>query len=242
MRYHLRHFAPVRLAIVAAVLAPVLWIGFRNGGTEVGARLTVRAIGRYWTVLTPVVVVVLVPLLGTVWRLRTMQRAWLLAQPSRLTMVRDGLANFLAGCLPFAAVIAVLGGYLAAQVDRTTASLVTVGLVTVFGPLAGGYLTLAAGYLAGLWTASSGVRVAVVILLAVLDATSWLPFTVLSVSGTAAPVVRAGSWTTSNFRSDSGHVVGPGPGFLALRVIVCAVLTALIAASIWRQSRDAQGA
>jgi hypothetical protein len=218
------------LLIAVAAVGWMLWLGFRRGGTEVGFGFGLWGLGRMYTVLTPILLVTLIPLLGTGWDQPSLVAAWRLTGASPATVVRDRLANVLGGYCVFAAVVLACAGYAAARTAGAPGWLPTLVVVTVAGPLCGGYIAMALSYAAGIGSGVAALRIVVAVVLAGLDALNRLPWAALSLSGTSDAVRRAGGWTPP-LRGDSvtGAVAGDA-GFILSRLLLVVLATIAVVA------------
>ncbi|MER5262005.1 hypothetical protein ABTZ99_07995 [Actinosynnema sp. NPDC002837] len=229
------------MLVVLAAVTPMIWIGFRSGGTEVGdGLLGLRGIGRYWTVLTPIVLAVTVPLLGRAWRRRRQQVNWMLAPAGPATTSRDTLWNFVAGYLAYAALVLVCSCYLLVRVDAAATPLVAVAVVTVVGPLMGGYTTLALGYVLGELTGQEAIRIVVVVVLAILDAVNYVP-SALSASGTGRTVEEAGGWEPALDNGPITTVAWPTADSVGTRAALVIVTSLGLAFCGWLRYRRLSG-
>jgi len=227
--YHLRRVPLPRWLVVIGVVAWVWWIGFRPGGTEVGYEFGTRAVTRLWAVVTPILVVVVIPMLGRLWRTDRLRQAWLLSQPSLRRAAYDTVGNFLAGYLVFAAFVGVVALVAVAELDTAQLGYADLAIATAVGPMLGAYAVLALGYLIGAATGSAAIRIATVVVAAVLDATNQIPAAWLSLSGLSRTVSRAGVWHPGLQRPTGGQTLLPTLDFLVTRLVMCLVLTIAIA-------------
>jgi hypothetical protein len=238
LTFHLGRIALPRLAVVAAAAAAMLWIGFRPGGTEVGYEFGVWGIARFWVVMTPIVIVLLVPMLGRLWQIQRLLDSWALSRPSTLRAIADSLFTFWAGFLVYLAFTAILAAFAATQVKHIPAVYDNLAIMTLTGPILGGYWTLAAAYAAGLRYRSAALRIGIVAFIAVVDATNQLPFTVTSLSGTSAMTSKHGAWQPNLFDAQDSEVVRPTVSFLVARLALCVISTLAVMLQARRLNRS----
>ncbi|MBT2231785.1 hypothetical protein [Nonomuraea sp. NEAU-A123] len=235
--YHLHRVRIPRLLVIGAGLACVVWIGFRAGGTEVGEGFGLWGMGRYWAVITPCLLFFLVPMLDRLWHKNSLMLGWRLGQVGGARAGIDGLLNFLAGYLVYATFVVVLGIFPAIRMSDAESSVV---LVTVAGPLIGGYMVLMAGHIMAYWMNLQIMRFLTVMLLAILDAINELPTVVWSLSGTSHLVRQAGVWHSSLLGGDPMTAVTVDPAFLVSRAAVCGILTSVFVVAAGRAGRSSR--
>jgi hypothetical protein len=228
--YHLRKVRYPRLAFVVALFAAFIWLGFRPGGTEMGDIFGLLGIARYWAVLAPPLAMTLVPMLGCVWQRDQLHANWRLAQASGPRMRLDRLLNFLAGYSVYAVLLLLCATYAATRLEPGAVSYANLAVITVVGPLAGGYAILLSGYLVGVVTGSVAARVVVVLVMGLLDVVNQLPAAVLSLSGTSLLVARTSAWDPRLAGDELAQLLVPSAAFGVGRLVLCLLLTlALIA-------------
>jgi hypothetical protein len=192
-------------------------------------------------VTTPCLLFFLVPMLDHLWHKNSLMLGWRLGQVGAARAGVDGLLNFLAGYLVYAAFIVVLGILPVIRMSGSGAAGSTVVLVAVAGPLIGGYMVLMSGHIVAYWMNLRIMRFVTVMLLAVLDAINQLPAVVLSLSGTSRLVRQAGVWHPSLMGGDPVTAVTVDSAFVVSRAAVCVILTVafvVVAARAGRSSRD----
>lgn len=239
--YHLRRIRYPRMLFLLLVVAAFGWLGFRPGGTELGDTFGLRGAARYWALLTPVVVLLLTPMLDDLWDDTRLQRNWRLAQVGAGRARIDRYVNFLTGFGVCAGVLLVCAGYAAVRLQPGAVSYLNLATILLVGPVAGVYATLLAAYAVG-WAAASGAaRFAVVAVAALLDITNQLPIPVLSLSGTTRVAAGHGAWTPLLNGSELAAVVAPATWYWLSRLGGCVVLTVVVFAMRTTNRRHVTG-
>jgi hypothetical protein len=228
--YHLRRVRYPRLLFVLLVVAAFVWLGFRPGGTELGDTFGLRGAARYWALLTPIVVLLVTPMLDGLWDDARLQRNWRLAQVGAGRARIDRYLNFLTGFAVCVGVLLTCAGYAAVRLQPGAVSYLNLATVLLVGPIAGVYSTLLAAYAVGWTTASGPARFAVVAGAALLDITNQLPTPLLSLSGTTRVAAGHGAWSPLLDGSELDAVVAPTTWYWVCRLGGCVVLTVIVLA------------
>ncbi|WP_327091380.1 hypothetical protein OIE66_12260 [Nonomuraea sp. NBC_01738] len=220
--FHLRKAIGPRLILALVPVAWLTWVGFQPvTGTEVGDSFGPWGLGRYWAIIAPIAAAAVVPLVDAAWREDRLRAGWRLAAASGWAIARDRLRALLAGFAAYGCVIAAGTVFVALRLPGPA-----VAVVTVIGPLLGGYTALCLAYAAGV-RGGTAARITVILLAAVLDLANALPTPLLSISGTGD--VAAASWSPGF--EQAGAAPLPVAGFLAGRVLLAVAATVLVMVS-----------
>ncbi len=195
LKYHLRHISYPRLVFLAAVVAAFVWLGFRPGGTEVGHIWGSYGVARYWALITPMTLLMVIPMIGELWNGNRLERNWRIAQVEPTRARKDRFTNFLAGFGVATALLVVFSLFAFLRLEPDVEAYGAFMVVLLVGPLAGMYATMSFGYVCGVVTRSPAARLAVIAAVAMLDIVNLVPTPIVSLSGTSREAARADAWT-----------------------------------------------
>jgi hypothetical protein len=217
-----------RLLLVLAVIAWLTTIGFTTGGTETGDQFGWYGIVRYWMVIAPILLLLLSPLVGAAWNPPLLRATWRLANASPVHMALDRYRNFCAVFLVYAGALLMCCAFLVARIERSPLWLATLVILTVAGPLAGGYLFLGLGYAAEMLTGSAAVRVGLIALAAPVELAGQAPWPALTVSGFTLGDSGVPQWPMSFLEQDLTNVPTPSASYVGVRALALLVATGAV--------------
>ena len=226
--YHLRKIRYPRLLFLMSTVGAFVWLGFRPGGTEVGDNFGSYGVARYWALITPMVLLLITPMVAGIWDGNRLEKNWRLAQAEGRRARADRFSNFLTGFFVCAVILIVFGFFVLARLEPVPGAYGTYIVVLLVGPLAGTYSAMAFGYVCGLITRSPAVRLAAIAAAALMDIVNLVPTPILSLSGTTRVAAHTDAWMPSLTSTELSGLVVPSTWFLAGRAILCVVLTTWI--------------
>lgn len=239
LTYHLHHAVRPRLILVFLAAGWLSWVGFRPGGTELGYDFGWFGVVRYWMVIAPFVLLLLTPLVGSAWDVRRLRADWTLASASRRSASLDGYRSFLAVFLVYAGFVVGGGVFLALRGEPTGTTFASLAVLTVVGPMVGGYTLLAAGYVAEALSSLAVTRITLVTIMIIFELLGQLP-AALSVSGFLLTDTGVSGWNLTFADTSFVEVPAAPTGYLLIRCLLAVVATAAVLAvgGMWRTEAD----
>lgn len=243
LRYHIARVFRPALLLVLAVVAGMVYIGYRRGGPETGDLFAYSKVLQFWSIIGPILLLGVAATTPGGGYAHPEHDPVVLARPSVLRSALDSLARWLALMAPVILIGIGASLFLSARVPDAASGTfhtdgrldpVTVGsvwLVFLIGPVTGAAALLALSEVIGTYLRSNTLRIVLVGAVALLDATNRLTSPLLSPSGTALGIVQDGSWGQYVY-ANGRPVRGPFTVELAPAMVVARIALVLLAVAL----------
>lgn len=244
LRYHVVRVFRLALLVVLAVVAYLIYMGYRRGSTETGDLFGYSKVLQFWSIIGPMLFLGVTASTPGSSYVRPEHDPFILTRPTVIRSVLDAIARWAALMAPVILIGIGASLFLSTRVpDAASATFQTVTgrdpvtvqsvwLVFLVGPVTGAAALLALSETVGVYLASNTLRIVLVGVVALMDATNRLRSPLLSPSGTALGIVQSGSWgeySYVNFRPVEGPMmVAPSSGLLLSRVALVVFTVALL--------------